>query len=110
MQPSYDAVLRKERPESDVGGATWDRDLGNSFLAIEKTMAWKHMVISMSTFREFCITQMVDGVDGADEWRKAISMLDEVLRVPEARKLTGKNAQQWLNARRSGEGDDVDGD
>ncbi len=97
---SFDESLRSKRPEdNDLRAAEWDRDLGVSYSSLERNMAWLHLVENMRIFRGDAVTRLVNGEDGASEWRKVILMIDSILAVSTAMKETGTRSKEWLEGR-----------
>jgi hypothetical protein len=77
-------ALDEEQERKRHGDEKYDIMLGHSYKQMVKMTAWKHLHDSILTLREEFVQALISGEDGAEDNRKAIWLLESLLRVPSA--------------------------
>jgi hypothetical protein len=97
VEQPFRGKLRQGRPEDDLRAAQWDLDLGRSYRQMLTLMAWLHLAENLRRFREEAVDRLINGEDGAAEWREVVKTIDAILRVPDAMIKTADQAKAWLS-------------
>jgi hypothetical protein len=97
---AFDGSLRKGRPEAEPAASQWDMDLAQGYGQLVKNMGWLHMAENMRRFREEAVERLINGEDGAEEWRNVVKTLDALLKIPNLMIENGRQAKDWLERER----------
>ena len=89
--------LRYGRPtDSDDAAAQFDLDMAHSAKALNENAAFRVIITDMTTLREQFVQALVAGHDGAPEFRKAIQVIDRLIRIQNHLIAAGSAASQWI--------------
>jgi len=83
--------MSRKRPQSASDARRWDTDVGDSYRKLSDSLAWKHMYDTMLHEREKRIQELLEG---GDEGREAIKLLDLLLKFPAVMAERGNRARQ----------------
>ena len=75
---------------TDKDSDQWVRELGESSRQMQNLIAWKCLYDNILRLRESFVQKLVTGEDGAAENRRAIVVMDAILKMPAKMVQDGK--------------------